>query len=328
MSFKKNIKLLAFIQIFIAILMLVPLFVSYWYGESKAVRSFLITIAMMVLISGGALLILRKTEITNLRQRDGFLFVTFSWIIATSFGAIPLILSGEFTSYSAAFFEIMSGFTTTGATTFSETGVFTRTGIEGCCKGILFWRSMTNWLGGMGIVVLFVALLPAIGATTGAGTFHLMGAESVGPVKGKLTPKTKTTAMALWGIYVGFSVLETIFLLFGGLDLYEAVTVTFSTIAAAGFCVKASSIGAFNSAYVDAVVTLFMLIAGANFSLYYRAFTGKVKSALKDSELRWFMGIWFFASVAAAIQLTYTGTYDNILTAFRYAAFHVASTGC
>ena len=325
MSFKKNIKLLAFIQIFIALLMLVPLGVSYRYGETKAANSFLLTIAMMVLISGGTLLILRKTEITNLRQRDGFFFVTLSWIIATSFGAIPLVLSGEFTSYSAAFFEIMSGFTTTGATTFSETGVYTRTGIEGCCKGILFWRSMTNWLGGMGIVVLFVALLPAIGATTGAGTFHLMGAESVGPVKGKLTPKTKTTAMALWGIYVGFSVLETIFLLFGGLSLYEAVTVTFSTIAAAGFCVKASSIGAFNSAYVDAIVTLFMLIAGANFSLYYKAFTGKIKSVLKDSELRWFMGIWFLASLAAAIQLTRTGTYDNILTAFRYAAFHVAS---
>ena len=325
MSFKKNIKLLAFIQIFIALLMLVPLGVSYRYGETNAANSFLLTIAMMVLISGGTLLILRKTEITNLRQRDGFFFVTLSWIIATSFGAIPLVLSGEFSSYSAAFFEIMSGFTTTGATTFSETGVYTRTGIEGCCKGILFWRSMTNWLGGMGIVVLFVALLPAIGATTGAGTFHLMGAESVGPVKGKLTPKTKTTAMALWGIYVGFSVLETIFLLFGGLSLYEAVTVTFSTIAAAGFCVKASSIGAFNSAYVDAVVTLFMLIAGANFSLYYKAFTGKIKSVLKDSELRWFMGIWFLASLAAAIQLTRTGTYDNILTAFRYAAFHVAS---
>ena len=325
MSFKKNIKLLAFIQIFIALLMLVPLGVSYRYGETKAANSFLLTIAMMVLISGGTLLILRKTEITNLRQRDGFFFVTLSWIIATSFGAIPLVLSGEFSSYSAAFFEIMSGFTTTGATTFSETGVYTRTGIEGCCKGILFWRSMTNWLGGMGIVVLFVALLPAIGATTGAGTFHLMGAESVGPVKGKLTPKTKTTAMALWGIYVGFSVLETIFLLFGGLSLYEAVTVTFSTIAAAGFCVKASSIGAFNSAYVDAIVTLFMLIAGANFSLYYKAFTGKIKSVLKDSELRWFMGIWFLASLAAAIQLTHTGTYDNILTAFRYAAFHVAS---
>ena len=138
MSFKKNIKLLAFIQIFIALLMLVPLGVSYRYGETKAANSFLLTIAMMVLISGGTLLILRKTEITNLRQRDGFFFVTLSWIIATSFGAIPLVLSGEFTSYSAAFFEIMSGFTTTGATTFSETGVYTRTGIEGCCKGILF----------------------------------------------------------------------------------------------------------------------------------------------------------------------------------------------
>lgn len=332
MSFKKNLKLLAFIQIFIAILMLVPLFVSYRYGESKAAHSFLITIGIMVLFSGGVLLVLRKTEITNLRQRDGFFFVTFSWIMATAFGAIPLVMSGEFTSYSAAFFEIMSGFTTTGATTFSDAIIpelghpmYTLTGIEGCSKGILFWRSMTNWLGGMGIVVLFVALLPAIGATTGAGTFHLMGAESVGPVKGKLTPKTKTTAMALWGIYVGFSVLETICLLFGGLSLYESVTVTFSTIAAAGFCVKASSIGAFNSAYVDAIVTLFMLIAGANFALYYRAFTGKIKSVLRDSELRWFFGIWFIASLAAAVQLTTTGTYDNILTAFRYSAFHVAS---
>ena len=292
MSFKKNIKLLAFIQIFIALLMLVPLFVSYWYGEARAVRSFMITIAMMVIISGGALLVLRKTEITNLRQRDGFFFVTFTWIIATAFGALPLVLSGDFKSYSAAFFEIMSGFTTTGATSLSD--------IEACSKGILFWRSMTNWLGGMGIVVLFLALLPAIGINMGAGSFHMMGAESVGPVKGKLTPKTKTTAIALWGTYVGFSVLETIFLLCGGLSLYDAVTVTFSTMAAAGFCVKGASIGAFGSAYVDVVVTVFMLIAGINFSLYYKAFTGKIKSALKDSELKWFMSIWFFGSVFAS----------------------------
>ena len=325
MNLRKNIKLLAVIQIFLALLMVVPMLVSLRYKELHAAKAFMTTISVMVAISGGALLVLRKAQVTNLRQRDGFFFVTFTWIIATAFGAIPLVLSGEFTSYSAAFFEIMSGFTTTGATSFSEAGVFTRTGIEGCCKGILFWRSMTNWLGGMGIVVLFVALLPAIGVSMGAGTFHLMGAESVGPVKGKLTPKTKTTAIALWGIYVGFSVLETIFLLFGGLSLYEAVTVTFSTIAAAGFCVKAASIGAFNSAYVDVVVTIFMLIAGANFSLYYKAFTGKIKSALKDSELKWFMSIWFFGSVFAAMQLANTNTYPTFLTAFRYAAFHVAS---
>ena len=317
MNIRKNIKLLAIVQIFLAILMLVPMIISYSYREVKAANSFLFTILAMVLISGGALVVLKDVELSDFRQRDGFFFVTFTWILAAAFGAIPLVLSGDFRTYSSAFFEIMSGFTTTGATCLTD--------IEACYKGILFWRSMTNWLGGMGIVVLFVALLPAIGANMGAGTFHLMGAESVGPVKGKLTPKTKQTALILWGIYVGFSILETIFLLFGGLDAYEAVTVTFSTMAAAGFCVKGASIGAFNSAYVDVVVTTFMLISGANFSLYYKAFTGKLKSALKDAEFRWFMGIWFVCSLLAAIQLTSTGTYPNFLQAFRYSAFHIAS---
>ena len=317
MDIGKNIKLLAIIVVFLAILMLVPMVISYSYREYRSANSFLVTILAMIVISGVTLLILRKTELSDFRQRDGFFFVTFTWIIGTAFGAIPLVLSGYFKSYSAAYFEIMSGFTTTGATVLTD--------IEACGKGILFWRSMTNWLGGMGIVVLFVALLPAIGANMGAGSFHLMGAESVGPVKGKLTPKTKTTAMLLWAIYVGFSVLESILLLFGGLDLYEAVTVTFSTMAAAGFCVKGSSIGSFNSAYVDVVVTVFMLIAGCNFSLYYKAFTGKVRSSLRDTEFRWFIFIWFILSVLVALQLTNSMVYDNFLTSFRYAAFHIAS---
>ncbi len=317
MNLKKNIKLLALIQSFVAILMVVPLLVSIGYREFIPARSFAITMAIMLVISGSVIIALRKVEISNLKPRDGYFFVTLTWVLATAFGAIPLVLSGDFDSYSGAFFEIMSGFTTTGATVL--------TNIEGCYKGILFWRSMTNWLGGMGIVILFVALLPAIGVNKGAGTFHLMGAESVGPVKGKLTPKTKTTAIALWGIYVGFSALETIFLLCGGLCLYDAVTVTFSTMAAAGFCVKASSIGTFGSAYVDVVVTVFMLIAGANFALYYKSFTGKLKDSLRDSELRWYLSIWLFATLLAAIQLTITNTYPDILTAFRYAGFHVAS---
>lgn len=317
MNFKKNIKLLAIIQIFLAMLMLAPFFVSLYYSEPNAARAFIITIGVMVVISGGTLLALRNVEVKNINQRDGYFFVTFTWVIAAAFGAIPLVISGDFSSYSTAFFEIMSGFTTTGATSLSD--------IESCTRGILFWRSMSNWLGGMGIVVLFVALLPAIGVRMGAGTFHLMGAESVGPVKGKLTPKTKTTAIALWAVYVGFSVLEAVMLKIGGLGYYDSVTVTFSTIAAAGFCVKGTSIGAFNSAYVDAVVTLFMLIAGINFSLYYKAFTGKLNNVFKDSEFRWFLGIWFICSLLAAIQLTATGTYQNILTSFRYAAFHIAS---
>lgn len=317
MDLKKNIKNLAVMQIFLALLMAVPFGVSLGHGEIRTAHAFMFTMLIMEVISGAVLIILRKTELMNFKQRDGFFFVTFTWIIATAFGALPLVLSGDFKSYSAAFFEIMSGFTTTGATSLSD--------IEACSKGILFWRSMTNWLGGMGIVVLFLALLPAIGINMGAGSFHMMGAESVGPVKGKLTPKTKTTAIALWGTYVGFSVLEAIFLLCGGLSLYDAVTVTFSTMAAAGFCVKGASIGAFGSAYVDVVVTVFMLIAGINFSLYYKAFTGKLKSALKDAEFRWFMGIWFVCSLLAAIQLTSTGTYPNFLQAFRYSAFHIAS---
>ena len=317
MNLKKNIKLLAIIQIFLAILMLVPYAVSLGHGEIRSAHAFLLTIAAMVVAAGAVLVVLYDTELTNFKQRDGFFFVTFTWILAAAFGAMPLVMSGDFSSYSAAYFEIMSGFTTTGATSLKN--------IEACSKGILFWRSMTNWLGGMGIVVLFVALLPAIGANMGAGTFHMMGAESVGPVKGKLTPKTKTTAIALWGIYVGFSLLETIFLLFGGLSLYDAVTVTFSTMAAAGFCVKGASIGAFNSAYVDFVVTVFMLIAGCNFALYYKAFTGKLRSVFKDAELKWFLSIWFFCSLFAALQLENTETYPNFFQAFRYASFHIAS---
>ena len=166
-------------------------------------------------------------------SRDGYLVVTLTWVIATAFSAIPLIASGAYVDYSSAYFEIMSGFTTTGATVLPE--------IESLPKSILFWRSQTNWLGGMGIVVLFVALLPALGVSGAL----LVGAESVGPTKDKLTPKIKNTALVLWAIYIGFSVLQTFLLQIGGLSLYDAVTVTFSTMAAAGFCVKNSSICAF-----------------------------------------------------------------------------------
>ncbi|MCF0261939.1 MAG: TrkH family potassium uptake protein [Sphaerochaetaceae bacterium] len=319
MDIRKDAKLLALIQIFTAILMVVPLLVSLSFNETEVVKAFIKTIALILVVSITTLILTRKADISTLKQRDGFFFVTFTWIIAAAFGAIPLVLSGDYPNYSFAFFEVMSGFTTTGATCLSD--------IECCHKGILFWRSMTNWLGGMGIVVLFMALLPALGAgaNLGASSFQLLGAESVGPVKGKLTPKTKTTALVLWGIYIGFSLLETVLLLFGGLNLYDAITVTFSSIATAGFCVKNASIGAFNSAYVDTVVMIFMLIAGINFSLYYKAFTGKLKSVLKDSELRCYLFLWLIASLLVAIQLTGSSFYNSFAQSFRYASFHIAS---
>lgn len=319
MHFGKDVKLLALIMLFVGMLMCIPLAVSIHFDEGNAARAFTITIAIIAVASAAALLATRKENLKGLLPRDGYLFVTLTWIIATAFGAIPLVLSGDFESYSTAYFEIMSGFTTTGATALTD--------IESCSKGILFWRSMTNWLGGMGIVVLFVALLPAIGAGTqiGAGSFLLLGAESVGPVKGKLTPKTRGTAGILWLIYVGFSAVQTILLLVGGISLYDAVTITFSTISAAGFSVRNASIGAYNSAYVDAVVTIFMLAGGINFSLYYKVFTGKVRQTLKDGELRWYLAIWFSCAALGAVQLTARHVYPTLLQAFRYTAFNVAS---
>ena len=315
MHIKKVFRLLAFIIFFISSLMLIPMFISLFLGEIKAVLGFLISILSMCGFSLIVFLLTRKEDYNYFSQRDAFLFTTLTWILGTAFSALPLLYSGTFQDYSSCFFEIMSGFTTTGATCLSD--------IEGCFKGILFWRSMTNWLGGMGIVVLFVAFLPALGAT--GSTFSLMGAESVGPVKGKLTPKTKTTAIALWGIYIGFTLLETIFLLLGGLSLYDSITVSFSTLSAAGFCVKNQSIGSFNSVYVESVVTVFMIIGGANFSLYYKAFTGKIKNALQDSELKWYLSIILVLTLLGTIYLRLSGYYLNIFTAFRYMIFSVVS---
>ena len=315
MHLKSVFRLIAQILIFVAVLMLVPGFIAVANHEKPAVSGFFITISVMVVTSLVVIIFTKGVDYRQFSARDGFLFTTLTWVLATAFGALPLLISGTFSDYSSCYFEIMSGFTTTGATTLTD--------IESNFRSILFWRSMTNWLGGMGIVVLFVAFLPAIGAT--AGTFHLMGAESVGPVKGKLTPKTQTTAMWLWGIYLGFTILETIFLMFGGLSLYEAVTVSFSTLSAAGFCVKNASIGAFNSTYVEVVVIVFMIIAGANFALYYKAFTGKVKDCLKNTELHWYLTIIATCSLLGAFWLLGSGVFTTFGTALRKMTFHIVS---
>jgi trk system potassium uptake protein TrkH len=244
---------------------------------------------------------------------DGMLVVTMTWVVSAAFSAIPFLLAGTCESFTDAYFEVMSGYTTTGATLL--------TSIESNPLSILFWRSETNWLGGMGIVVLFVAFLPMLGVK---GTM-LVGAESVGPTKDKLTPKIGHTAAIFWELYLGLSLLETILLLFGGLSLYEAVTVTFSTMAAAGFCVKNNSIGTFGSAYVDIVVTIFMMFAGANFALYYKLLQRKGKSVLHDAELQGYVGIFAATSLLSALVLTTRHVYGNFFTSLRYSAFQTAS---
>lgn len=313
MNLKQDFRLLAIIQIFVGLFMGVPTILAWVYKEDAAFYSF--SIAMLVIL-GWSLVILwfcRGRTSDHMSPVDSFLFVTLTWVLATAFGALPLYLSGTMHSYSDAYFEIMSGFTTTGATALPS--------IEDKARSILFWRSETNWLGGMGIVVLFVAILPMLGVK---GTM-LYGSESAGPTKDKLTPKTGGTAGALWTIYIGLSALQVVVLLCCKLPLYEAVTVTFSTMSAAGFCVKNASIGAFQSPAVEVVVTIFMFLSGVNFALYFKMLSGRFKSAIHDGELKTYTNIVLGTSLLIALNLALSGTVPGILSALRCAFFHVVS---
>lgn len=315
MHIKSTVKLLSIILFGLSVIMLIPAAVALYNHESLCVHSFTITFGVLAACSVTAYLCSRKATMENLTPRDAFLFTVLAWVIATAFGAIPLVLSKTFTHYSDAFFEIMSGFTTTGATRL--------TNIEACPKSILLWRALTNWLGGMGIVVLFVSLLPEIGK--GAGAFFLMGAETVGPVKSKLTPKTKTTGKVLWLIYIVLTLLEIVLLLPSKMGLFNSITTAFSTVSTAGFTTQNTSIGQFKSAYVDIVVTLFMILAGVNFSMYYKLITGKGKEIIKNSEFRVYILTILAATLVGSICLFSNGVYSNFFTAIRYMIFQVVS---
>lgn len=315
MHLKRVIKLLSYVVLALAVVLLIPAIIAFINHETLAISAFVKSSVCSLLVSGITLIFLRDEKKTHLSKRDSFLFTTSAWILVALFGALPFVFSHTIEHYSSAFFEVMSGITTTGATQIDN--------VEICPKSILLWRAMTNWLGGMGIVVLFVALLPAF--DTSAGSFNLIGAETVGPVKGKLTPKTKNTAIILWTIYVGITVLEIILLSFANLSLFDSITIAFSTVSTAGFSVRNSSIGSYNSAYVEVIVTIFMFLAATNFELYYRAFSGKIKEIKKNTEFKAFLSIVAFASIVGALMLTISHTYANFFTSLRYMAFHVIS---
>ncbi|MBQ0072493.1 MAG: TrkH family potassium uptake protein, partial [Spirochaetales bacterium] len=292
MNINSVARLLAFILLFVALLMGLPTGLSFYYGETGAQTAFIITLALMVVSSLITIVITgRKHQELKIGPKESYLFVTLTWVLISAFGALPLLLDRVFPSFSAAYFEIMSGFTTTGATALNE--------IESVHKSILFWRNMTNWLGGMGIVVLFVAVLPAFGVKGTA----LVGAESVGPTKDKLTPQIQQTAIVLWSIYFGLSVLETGILLLTGLDLFNAVTVTFGTMGAAGFTPTNLSIASYHSSTVEWICIVFMFLSGANFALYFRILKGQIKRVVHDGELRLYFYIVLTASLSIALNL-------------------------
>lgn len=308
------LRLSSIIQIVVSAFMIIPACIAAYYGEMMEFYCFLGSILGVWILAAMYILFSRKTPNMLLSSRDGFLFVTSSWILAAGFGALPVYISGAIPSFTDAYFEIMSGFTTTGASILTD--------IESLPKSILFWRSLTHWLGGMGIVVLVVALIPLLGS----GGTKLVGAESPGPQVDKFTPKIRNNALILWLIYLGLSIIEIVLLMLGGMDLFDASTHTFGTMATGGFSPKATSVGHYNSAYIDAVITIFMVLAGCNFALYYKMLKGKIIDVFKDGEFKVYISIFLVVSILISINLFFRDTeYKTIGNAFRYASFQTAT---
>ena len=288
-------------------LLLFPAFVSFLYGEMEGI-SFLLTAMLLLLVS---VLSSRKPENTAIYAKEGFLIVALAWILWSVFGALPFLLSGCIPRFEDAFFEVVSGFTTTGSTILRD--------IEGLPKCMNFWRCLTHWVGGMGVLVFVMAVLPL----SNKNSMFLMRAEIPGPTCDKLVPKARTTARILYTMYLGLSVAEVIFLLAGDMNLYQAVIHTFSTAGTGGFSDRNASVAAFNSAYIDGVITVFMLLFGINFNLYFLLLMKNVKGFFKNEELRNYLGI--VAAAIVLITINIMNLYGGVLHAFRYAAFQVVS---
>lgn len=304
------IKVLALLLGLIALSMIPSLLLAIADYHEPSIRAFLYPI--LVCTSGALLaLLLGRSSQVVLNAGDGFLLVSLAWFLTSILGSIPFIVTGVVSNPADALFESVSGFTTTGATIFAN--------VETLPRAILFWRAMTHWLGGMGIVVLTVALIPLLGV----GGFQLLKAEAPGPEKDKITPKITATAKILWFIYIGLTALEILLLMIGGMNWFDAVTHAFATMATGGFGTKNASIAYYNSAWIDWVITVFMILAGMNFSLYYRLLQGKIQDIIKNTELKVYLAIILIASLL--IALTLLPKYNTMAEALRFSSFQVAS---
>jgi trk system potassium uptake protein TrkH len=291
--------------------MIAPLVCSLAYGEADA-RSFIVSILVTSGIGGLMFTASRTEEEILLTHREGFLIVSLGWVFASFFGGLPYLLQGVLPSVTDAFFETMSGFTTTGATVINR--------IEGLPHGILLWRSMTQWLGGMGIILLSVAVLPILGV----GGRQLFKAEIPGPIKDKLEPRITETARSLWIVYVIITVAGFVFLLAGGMSLFDALNHIFCAMATGGFSTRDTSIAWFHSVYLEGVLIAFMAIAGMNFTLHYKLLTGDFRTMYRDSEARFFLGTILVATLLITADLRFHMTAD-LARAFRLALFQVTS---
>ena len=312
MNVRSILKTVAALQLVIVGCMAACALLALVLGEPEQVAAFLVPAAFVGLLSATVLAGLRHVAREVLLTREGFLFVTLGWISVSLSGSLPFVLSGAIPDYADAFFESMSGFTTTGATILTD--------IEALPRSILFWRSLMQWLGGMGIVVLTVAILPRMGI----GGLKVLRSEAPGPTVDKLTPRIAQTAKILWLMYVGMSALEVALLMLAGMQPLDAVMHTFSTVAIGGFSPRNDSVGSFQSGWVDVVVIVFMLAAGVNFSLYFRLGRGGLRVLVSNVEFRVYLAI-AAAAVLVVTLILYGRVYDSVIDSLRYGAFQVVS---
>ena len=298
-----------------AVLFLLCAGISLYYQEDDFIH-FIHTMLINTLL-GLVLTLIGRGSTNQVNRRDGYFIVSTSWLLFTIFGMLPYYFSGYITTITDAFFETMSGFTTTGATILND--------IESLPHGLLFWRSLTQWLGGLGIVLFTIAILPLFSGSSQ----QLFLSEATGVTHNKLHPRISVMARWLWIVYIILTATETILLMFGGMNFFDAICHAFTTTATGGFSTKQDSISYWNSPYIEYVVSIFMLLSGINFSLYYLAATGHVKQFFKDHELHWFLKSVGILTLIITIAL-FANDYYDLETSFRKALFQVATchTSC
>jgi trk system potassium uptake protein TrkH len=309
MNGRLTLRILGALLLFLAAAFLVPVPFSFYYADGAG-NAFVLA-AVVTLVTGTVLFKGFKSQ-KELSVREGFAVVTFGWVLYAVFGALPYVFSGSIPSFLDACFETMSGFTTTGATILAE--------IETLPKSILLWRALTQWMGGMGFIVLSLAILPMLGV----GGMQLFKAEVPGPTADRLKPRIQDTAKLLWGVYVFLTAAEGILLMIGGMPFYDAICHAFATMATGGFSVRNASVGAYGSAYIDWVITFFMFIGGVNFFLHYYALRGRVREYFSNQEFLFYLFITVGATGVLVI-LNQGTVYTSIVDNLRYSAFQATS---
>lgn len=312
MNVKSISRTVGLILLITGIFQLFPLLIAVIDHEPRNILAYIESLCLILLV-GSALLLFSRGGNRMFSAQEGFAATGLSWIFMSAFGALPFFLSGQIPSYVDAFFEMVSGFTTTGASILTD--------VEALSRCNLFWRSFSHWLGGMGVLVFLLAVVPGARKNGGTG-IYLMRAESPGPSVDKLTPHLRQTAMILYGIYILLTALCIVCLLLGGMPVFDSVCIAFGTAGTGGFAIKNSSMGGY-SYFLQTVVTVFMFLFGVNFSLYYMLLLRKFKAVFKNEELRLYFGIAAGSIILIAINIS--RMYNTVYEAVHHAAFQVVS---